>query len=114
MTIASLKTITEGIRPIDVFGVVLDSEGGVWCAIWDGWRVNRYLADGSLCRVIDLPVPRPTSVCFGGHDLATLYITSARTRLPASILSEAPLSGGLFACKPGQTGNAAHLFRNAA
>ncbi len=99
---------TEG-RPD---GLTVDSEGGVWCAIWDGWRVNRYLADGSLSRVIDLPVPRPTSVCFGGPGLAILYITSARTRLPASTLSEAPLSGGLFACTPGQTGIAAHLFRN--
>jgi len=59
------------------------------------------------------PTRRPTSVCFGGPELATLYITSARTRLPASTLSEAPLSGRLFACTPGQTGNAAHLFRNA-
>lgn len=95
-------------------GLTVDNEGGVWCAIWDGWRVNRYLPDGSLNRVIDLPVPRPTSVCFGGADLATLYITSARTRLPASTLSEAPLSGGLFACTPGQTGSAAFLFRNSA
>jgi sugar lactone lactonase YvrE len=51
-----------------------------------------------------MPVPRPTSVAFGGKDLATLFITSARTRLPASTLSEAPLSGGIFACLPGERG----------
>ncbi|MEM7442826.1 MAG: SMP-30/gluconolactonase/LRE family protein [Pseudomonadota bacterium] len=91
-------------------GLCTDSEGGVWCAIWDGWRVNRYTPDGRLDRVIDLPIPRPTSVAFGGADLKTLYITSARTRLAASTLSEAPLSGGLFACTPGVTGNPANTF----
>lgn len=91
-------------------GLCVDSEGGVWCAIWDGWRVNRYTPDGKLDQMIDLPVPRATSVCFGGPDLRTLFITSARTRLPASTLSEAPLSGGLFTCKPGVAGLPTNLF----
>ncbi|MFV0490313.1 MAG: SMP-30/gluconolactonase/LRE family protein [Pseudorhodobacter sp.] len=94
-------------------GLTVDSEGHVWCAIWDGWRVNRYRPDGKLDRVIDLPVPRPTSIAFGGADLATLYITTARTRLPASTLAEAPLSGGLFACRPGMAGLAVPSFRAA-
>ncbi|HTV69424.1 MAG TPA: SMP-30/gluconolactonase/LRE family protein [Rhizobiaceae bacterium] len=85
-------------------GLAVDAEGGIWCAIWDGWRVNRYLPDGRIDRVIDMPVPRPTSVAFGGKNLDTLFITSARTRLPASTLSEAPLSGGIFACQPGMRG----------
>lgn len=95
-------------------GLTVDAEGGVWCAIWDGWRVNRYLPDGTLDRFIDLPVPRPTSLCFGGDDLQTLYITSARTRLPASTLAEAPLSGGLFACKPGLKGIKSNFFQTSA
>lgn len=91
-------------------GLTVDQNGGVWCAIWDGWCLRRYLADGTLEQTIDMPVPRPTSVSFGGPDLATLYVTSARTRLPASTLSEAPLSGGLFAFKPGEIGLASPLF----
>lgn len=91
-------------------GLAIDRDGGVWCAIWDGWCLRRYLPDGTLERTIDMPVPRPTSVCFGGPDLATLFVTSARTRLPASTLSEAPLSGGLFAFNPGETGSASPLF----
>ncbi len=91
-------------------GLTVDAEGGVWCAIWDGWCVNRYLPDGTLDLVIDLPVPRPTSVCFGGQDLKTLFITTARTRLPASSLSEAPLSGGVFSCTPGMAGLPVTLF----
>lgn len=91
-------------------GLAVDADGGVWCAIWDGWRVNRYLPDGRLDRAIDLPIPRPTSVAFGGADLGTLFITSARTRLPASTLAEAPLSGGIFACEPGERGLPTNLF----
>lgn len=91
-------------------GLTVDQDGGVWCAIWDGWCLHRYQPDGTLERTIDMPVPRPTSVSFGGSDLATLYVTSARTRLPASTLAEAPLSGGLFAFKPGETGLASPMF----
>jgi sugar lactone lactonase YvrE len=76
--------------------------------------VRRYLPDGNLDQVIELPVPRPTSVSFGGDDLGTLFITSARTRLPASTLADAPLSGGLFACRPGVAGAPTGLFRGEA
>jgi len=40
----------------------------------------------------------------------TLFITSARTRLPASTLAEAPLSGGLFSCRPGTGGARISVF----
>ncbi|MEZ2128100.1 MULTISPECIES: SMP-30/gluconolactonase/LRE family protein [unclassified Sinorhizobium] len=92
-------------------GLTVDAEGGVWCAIWDGWRVDRYLPNGKLDLSIPMPVPRPTSVAFGGAGLETLFITTARTRLPASTLAEAPLSGGLFSCKPRQSGLPIHLFQ---
>ena len=85
-------------------GLTVDAEGGVWCAQWDGWRVSRFLPDGKLDRVLEMPVPRPTSVAFGGADLRTLYITSASVDLPRARLKEAPLSGSLFACRPGQRG----------
>ncbi len=91
-------------------GLAIDAEGGVWCALWDGWGIRRYLPDGQLDFSIELPVPRPTSLCFGGAKNDTLFITSARTRLPATTLSEAPLSGGLFAARPGIGGLTSNLF----
>ena len=51
-----------------------------------------------------LPVQRPTSAMFGGDDLSTLYITSARTGLDANDLAKQPLAGGLFALDPGVKG----------
>lgn len=82
-------------------GLAVDAQGGVWIALWDGWRVVRHAPDGALDRVIHLPVPRPTSCAFGGPDLGTLYVTSARVRLSAAQLAEAPLSGSVFALDPG-------------
>lgn len=78
-------------------GLAVDAEGFIWSAQWDGWSVIRYAPDGSVDRVIDLPVPRPTSCAFGGVDNKTLFVTSGRVRLSALQLEEAPLSGGLFA-----------------
>lgn len=85
-------------------GLTVDAAGFVWSAHWDGWRVTRYDPDGVEERVIWLPVPRVTSLCFGGARLDTLYITSARIGLTLPQLHEAPLSGALFACEPGVIG----------
>lgn len=78
-------------------GLAVDDRGGIWCAMWDGWGVQRILPDGSRSERIALPVPRPTSCAFGGPDLTTLYVTTASTGLPDTVAAAAPLSGHLFA-----------------
>lgn len=85
-------------------GLTVDAEGHVWVAVWDGWRLIRYAPDGSVERVVALPVPRPTSVAFGGEGFRTLFVTTARIRLSAQMLSEAPLSGSVLALEPGVAG----------
>ncbi len=91
-------------------GMTVDADGFLWNAHWDGWRVTRYAPDGTIDRVIDVPVPRPTAPGFGGADLATLYITSASGGLSEQQLKEAPLSGSLFACEPGVRGLPEPMF----
>ena len=91
-------------------GLTVDTEGGVWVAMWDGWCVQRFLPDGTPDQKITVPVPRPTSCAFGGPDLSTLYITTARIRLSAAQLDEAPLSGALLSATPGVTGLKAFAF----
>lgn len=86
-------------------GLTVDAEGCLWVAVWDGWHVARYSPRGELLQRLRLPVPRPTSCCFGGTRLQTLYVTSARVRLDATALAAAPLSGALFALElPGVRG----------
>jgi ABC-type nitrate/sulfonate/bicarbonate transport system ATPase subunit len=101
--------VPDGVGVPD--GLAVDAEGFVWSAHWDGWCVTRYDPDGKVDRVINLPVPRPTSCAFGGPDLTTLYITSARIRLSAGQLAEAPLSGSVFALQSGIRGLARNALR---
>ncbi|MCA3596450.1 MAG: SMP-30/gluconolactonase/LRE family protein [Methylobacterium sp.] len=91
-------------------GLTVDAEGCVWSALWDGWAVRRFDPSGRMMSDLRLPVPRPTSVAFGGADYRTLYITSARIRLPARILADAPFSGGIFAADAGVAGWPAGQF----
>jgi sugar lactone lactonase YvrE len=78
-------------------GQCVDAEDHLWTAHWNGGRVTRYRPDGTVDRVVALPAPLVTSCCFGGQDLSTLYVTTARAGLTPAALDAAPLSGGLFA-----------------
>ncbi|WP_052711897.1 SMP-30/gluconolactonase/LRE family protein [Elstera litoralis] len=61
-------------------GLCIDADDHVWSCHWDGARLTRYRPDGSRERVIPLPFNRPTSCCFGGAALDTLYVTSAQDK----------------------------------
>ena len=51
-----------------------------------------------------MPVSQPTCVAFGGAQMDTLYITSAKYKLSPDTLKKEPLAGALFACYPGVKG----------
>ncbi len=85
-------------------GLTIDAEGAVWLALWDGWRVRRYLPDGTVDREIRLPVSEVTCPVFGGPDLDELYITSAWELLGEAQHAAEPLAGGLFRVRPGVSG----------
>jgi len=91
-------------------GLTVDAEDHIWVAFWDGWAIRRYRPDGSLDRVVELPVARPTSCAFGGDDLGDLYVTSARTDLTAAALDAQPFAGGVLVLRPGVSGRAPNRF----
>ena len=78
-------------------GVTVDSEGCVWVGLWGGWCVRRYAPDGRLLASISLPCANVTKIAFGGADLRTAYVTTARVGLSADQLALQPLAGALFA-----------------
>ncbi|MEQ8966724.1 MAG: SMP-30/gluconolactonase/LRE family protein [Azospirillaceae bacterium] len=91
-------------------GLTVDAEGFVWNAHWAGWRITRYAPDGTIDREIPIPAANVTSCCFGGPDLATLYVTTARVDTSDADLARAPHAGGLFALEPGVAGRVEPAF----
>jgi len=85
-------------------GSCVDAEGGVWNAEWEGRRVVRVNTDGVIDQVIEVPVWKPTCCAFGGAELDTLFITTSRFLSDEKSIANEPLSGGLFAVKPGVAG----------
>lgn len=96
-----LATVPKGSGRLA--GLASDPSGGWWSALRGGWSVVRFEPDGSLGRVIALPVPSPSGVAFGANGSGSgpgvrdaLYITSAREAVTRESLDAAPLSGRLF------------------
>ena len=91
-------------------GMTIDGEDCLWVAFWDGWCLRRFSPDGEQIAEVPLPVGRPTSCVFGGADLATLFITTARVKLSDGDLAGQPLAGSIFALESGVRGVADTLF----
>lgn len=91
-------------------GLCVDSQGRVLVALWPGYGVEIYAPDGKLETRIVLPVPQVSSCAFGGEDLKTLYITTARSGMSADALRDHPLSGQVFAVDMDVAGRAETPF----
>jgi L-arabinonolactonase len=62
--------------------------------------VVRYASDGRETARVEVPTAQPSCVAFGGVDLDTLFVTSARIGLPASDAH----AGGVFVAQLAQAG----------
>lgn len=94
-------------------GIALDVDGNLWVCQFNGGCLLHYSASGQLLRKVELPVPRPTSCCFGGEELKTLYITSARFGMSEQELRRFPLSGDIFQLGVSSAGLVPHGFDDA-
>jgi sugar lactone lactonase YvrE len=95
-------------------GAAVDAQGCYWTALFEGGRIQRYSPDGRLLAEYPIPARCPTMVAFGGHDLSTLYVTSARTGRSGAELAALPHSGGLFSMRIDVAGLPEHRFDPAA
>ncbi|MGN6129307.1 MAG: SMP-30/gluconolactonase/LRE family protein [Nocardioidaceae bacterium] len=111
-TASNRRVFTEVGAPDGAFpdGLTVDAEGGVWSVHNAGGKVVRYSPEGTPTHVLELPVPHPTSCVFGGEELTTLYVTTARQGMDDDELERHPLSGSLFAIEPGIPGLPEPLF----
>ena len=91
-------------------GLTVDAEGGIWSVQNGAGRVVRYAPDGTVTHEVEVPLPQPTSCIFGGRDLDVLYITTSQQNMSPEQLARYPLSGSVFAVRPGMSGVPEPLF----
>jgi sugar lactone lactonase YvrE len=86
----------DGERPD---GAAVDSEGCYWSAFYRGGKLVRLSPQCKRLAEYPLPAMCPTMCAFGGEDLRTLYVTTARQQREAAELERLPESGGIFAMR---------------
>jgi sugar lactone lactonase YvrE len=89
-------------QPLDAYGgrpdgAAVDAEGCYWVAMFEGQRLLRLAPTGEVLREVHLPVRCATMPCFGGADLKTVYVTTAREKRPPEELSAQPWAGCVLA-----------------
>jgi sugar lactone lactonase YvrE len=83
----------------------------LWCAFWDGAQVVGFDGDAVPRMTLNVPALRPTSIAFGGPELRTMYVTSARFGLSEEELRAWPASGSVFEVDCATPGLPANVFR---
>lgn len=88
-------------------GMAMDAQGHLWACHYGGSRITRFAPDGSVERTLPVPTALVTKCAFGGPDLSTLYITTARQDRDPRI---DPMAGHVFAVDAGVKGLPANIF----
>ncbi len=91
-------------------GGTFDNKDFLWNAHWDGHKVVKYNAYGEITEEISMPVPKPSSCCFGGPNYQHLFITSARATMNKKEIENYPLSGNVFVEEQTVPGSPARPF----
>jgi len=91
-------------------GLTMDLDGCLWSAFYGEGRVARYSPGGERMLELGLPAPNVTSVAFGGADLRTLFVASARENLTEDQLVAHPLSGSIFTISTDTKGRESRTF----
>jgi sugar lactone lactonase YvrE len=91
-------------------GAAVDSKGNYWVAMYEGRRVCQFSPDGAMLAEFAVPLQCPTMPCFGGVDLKTLYLTSARQHCPLTELMALPLSGAVLSMRVETPGLPVNFF----
>ena len=92
-------------------GAAVDVEGNYWVALYEGACVKKLSSAGTVLATLATPAMCPTMPCFGGGDLQTLYLTTARKGRSAQELADFPLSGRVLSLRVDVPGLPVNFFR---
>ena len=76
-TIANPRPFLSGAGRGVPDGSAMDAEGHLWNCRFGGGCILRVAPDGTIERVVEMPVPNVTTCAFGGADLRTLFVATA-------------------------------------
>jgi sugar lactone lactonase YvrE len=107
--ISNERTFFEGFERGLPDGSIMDSEGYLWNCRFFGGCIVRVAPDGKIDRIIEMPVRNITTCTFGGPELKTLYVTTAKIEAPPGDR----LAGGLYAIATNVSGQPENHFRAA-
>jgi sugar lactone lactonase YvrE len=93
-------------------GAAVDVDGNYYAAMFEGARIVKLSPSGALLASIPVPAPCPTMPCFGGDDLKTLYLTTARHGRAAAELQAWPDAGRVFALRVDVPGLPVNFFED--
>ena len=77
-------------------GAVMDADGIIWIARWDGACIKAYDPTGACVETITLPAARITCPAFIGADAEQMIVTSASTGLSLEQADQQPHAGQTF------------------
>lgn len=89
-------------------GAVIDAEGNMWLAQWGACRVAVYGPNSTFMKSIEFDALQTSCPAFGGHDLTTLFCTTAAIGLKTVTLEKQPQNGMTFSHKNAGLGQAEH------
>ncbi|KAK4323477.1 hypothetical protein Pmani_005828 [Petrolisthes manimaculis] len=79
-------------------GMTIDNNGNLWVANFYGHKVICIDPQvGKIIRQVSLPASNITSVCWGGTDYSTLYVTSSQVGISEDKVRTDKAQGGVFA-----------------
>ena len=93
-------------------GAAVDLDGNYYVAMYEGGCVIKLSPVGQVLARIPAPAVCVTMPCFGGDDLKTLYITTARKGRTAQELADRPQSGCVFSMRVDVPGLPVNFFRD--
>jgi sugar lactone lactonase YvrE len=105
--IANERPFLEGFARGLPDGSTVDAEGYLWNCRFSGGCIVRVAPDGTIDRVVEMPVKNITTCTFGGPDRKTLYVTTAKIEAPPGDR----LAGGLYAMVTDVAGQPEKQFR---
>lgn len=91
-------------------GAAVDAEGCYWSAQYEGGRLLRLSPEGQVLAEVPVPAMCPTMPCFGGPDLCTLFVTTARHGRSEAELAQYPDSGCVWAMRVEVAGLGVNAF----